>query len=102
MILAIFTDTSNCMVLVLSKFKCFVFVHVQGHKCLNIEELVGVLLPLMSSSTVFFRSIKNNRVSIASSSFTTAPGEGLTLQATGIDLDFSGNLRFKRKVGWYV
>jgi len=45
--------------------------------------------------------IKNNRVSIASSSFTTAPGEGLTLQATGIDLDFSGNLRFKRKVGWF-
>ena len=47
-------------------------------------------------------SIKNNRATISSSSFTTAPREGLTLRANGISLDFSGNLRFKKKIGWYV
>lgn len=45
-------------------------------------------------------NIKNNKASIISSSFTTAPGEGLTLRANGISLDFSGNLRFKKKIGW--
>ncbi|KAJ7390727.1 hypothetical protein OS493_022808 [Desmophyllum pertusum] len=44
--------------------------------------------------------IKNDYASIASSSFLTAPGEGLILQATGIDLDFTGRLKYayKKKV----
>lgn len=46
-------------------------------------------------------NIKNNRATISSSSFTTAPREGLTLRANGISLDFSGNLRFKKKIGWF-
>lgn len=39
---------------------------------------------------------------IASSSLSTASGEGLRLQATGIDLDIALLLRYKKKVLWYV
>lgn len=64
-------------------------------------------MPMARLQQLFYQmlhvfSIKNNRATISSSSFTTAPREGLTLRANGISLDFSGNLRFKKKIGWYV
>ena len=64
-------------------------------------------MPMAGLQQLFYQmlhvfSIKNNRATISSSSFTTAPREGLTLRANGISLDFSGNLRFKKKIGWYV
>ncbi|XP_068745696.1 lipopolysaccharide-binding protein-like isoform X1 [Montipora capricornis] len=46
--------------------------------------------------------ITNNHASIQSSSLLTASGKGLALQATGIRLDFSGQLAYKKKVGWFV
>ena len=66
-----------------------------------------ICMPMAGLQQLFYQmlhvfSIKNNRATISSSSFTTAPREGLTLRASGISLDFSGNLRFKKEIGWYV
>lgn len=45
--------------------------------------------------------IKIKKCLIASSSLSTASGEGLRLQATGIDLDIALLLRYKKKVLWF-
>ena len=50
---------------------------------------------------IFFFSIKNERADIDSLSLSTAPEEGLTLQAQGVYLDYAGKVHYEKKL-WYV
>lgn len=48
-----------------------------------------------------FFSIKNERADIGLLSLSTAPGEGLILQAQGVYLDYTGKVQYEKKI-WYV
>ena len=58
-------------------------------------------LTLTQYLKLLFFSIKNERAEIDLLSLSTAPEEGLILQAQGVYLDYKGKVHYNKKV-WYV